>query len=53
MNARKARQIIGDATVEELQNIVSELQSKEFLFIESDIERLQAAKALLKAKAMA
>jgi len=48
MNKKRAKEIIGDATQDELRQILKELNSKEFLYLESDIERKQAVKVLLK-----
>jgi len=48
MNKKRAKEIIGDATQDELRQILKELNSKEFLYLESDIERKQAVKLLLK-----
>jgi len=48
MNKKQAKEIIGDATQDELRQILEELNAKEFLYLESDIERKQAVKLLLK-----
>jgi hypothetical protein len=46
MTRTKAVRIVGRRSVEELQAIVNDLQAKEFLFLEADIEMLKAAKFL-------
>ena len=49
MNIKQARKIVGEATDQELREIVAQLESKEILFLESDIEKLRASKIVLKA----
>ena len=48
MTRTKAVRIVGRRSVEELQAIVNDLQAKEFLFLETDIEMLKAAKFLIR-----
>jgi len=49
MNIKQAREIVGETTDQELREIVAQLESKEILFLESDIEKLRASKIVLKA----
>lgn len=50
MNVKKAKQILGNKSIDELREILSYLDAKEFLWLETDIEKKQAALLLLKQK---
>jgi hypothetical protein len=48
MNKTKAKEILGDKSQDELREIITQLNAKEFLFLESDIELKKAVTLLLK-----
>jgi Mg/Co/Ni transporter MgtE len=48
MNKKRAREILGNRSQEELSEALAELNTKEFLWLESDIEKKQAIHLLLK-----
>lgn len=52
MNKKRAKEILGNRSQEELRQVLSELDAKEFLFLESDIEKKQAIYLLLKKEAV-
>jgi len=47
----KAEQIAGHLSNEELSNVINELEAKDFLWLENEIEMLRAAKSLLRYRA--
>ena len=47
----KAKRIAGHLTNEELVNVIKELEAKDFLWLENEIEMLKAAKSLLRYRA--
>ena len=49
MKIREARRIVGDANDQELREMIAQLEAKDFLWLESDINTLKACKVILKA----
>lgn len=48
MNKKRAKEILGNRSQEELIQTLAELDAKEFLWLESDIEKKKAIHLLLK-----
>jgi hypothetical protein len=50
VNLIQAKRIVGEKSKEELKSLIQELEAKDFLWLESDINLLRASKIVLRRK---
>ena len=50
MNLKRAREIVGNYSLEEMEEKAKQLEDRDFLWLESEIDTLRALKILIKSE---